>query len=84
MKVVIRGWGDGQLIFKDTMDTEAADVDPAALAALHGQKLERYEKHMIEFEWCDELDPMQRYTRFGTDASMMVQPLAVNDPTKAN
>ncbi len=33
--------------------------------------------HMIEVEFLDEPNPLQRYFRFGTDPDMMVMPRAV-------
>lgn len=36
------------------------------------------EKHMIEIEFLDEGNSLQRFFRIGTDPRMMVQPIEVN------
>lgn len=54
------------------------DIDP--IAQQHAELLMRYERWMIEIEWIDEADPLQRFTRFGTDTSRMICPVEFRKP----
>ena len=72
MKLVIRGYGDGHLIFKERVESEE---DPVSMAQQHCELLARFERSMIEIEFLNELDPQQRYLRFGTDSRGMVMPI---------
>lgn len=73
MRITIRGYGDGCLVFTEHLELD--DDNLIALAEKHVARLMVYSKHMLEFEWLDEPDPLQRFTRFGTDPSMMVKPM---------
>lgn len=48
------------------------------LAAKHAKAMVAHELHMIEIEFLDEPNPLERFFRFGTDPSGMVIPIAVD------
>jgi hypothetical protein len=75
MKTIIRGFVNGTIRFEDHVEIEPDELDTAipALAAKHVLAVGD-EPHMIEFEFPDEPDPLQRFFRFGTDPSGMVIP----------
>jgi hypothetical protein len=77
IRLAIRGYGDGQLLFDDSVELVDLD-DLEALAVQHTVILSRHESHMIEIEFLDEPDPLKRFLRLGTDPSRMVMPLRVN------
>lgn len=58
----------------ETVAFEDGD-DLERLAEEHLKLLLPYPKHMLEVEFLDELDPLQRYLRIGTDPSRMVNPI---------
>lgn len=73
MKIIVRGWGDGRLLFEDPLETEGRK-SPEDTARRQIETATAYEKHMIEIEFVEEPDPMQRFFRFGNDKSMMEDP----------
>jgi hypothetical protein len=76
VKIAIRGFAGKTKIFEDVIKTDGTDLE--ALAEIHMARLLAYNRHMIEFEFLDEPDPLQRFFRFGTDPSGMVQPIAID------
>lgn len=64
MKVAIRGYKKGYKIFEERVDEELDDESLKRLDA----KLLANAPHMIEIEFLEELDPLRRFFRFGTDA----------------
>ena len=70
-KVIIRGYRNGALHFKEHADTGEAGVEE--MVQRHGQFLTD-KPGMIEIEFLDELDVQKRFFRMGTDPSMMVNP----------
>lgn len=79
--VVFRGYIGGMKQFEERVDITAgfaaeihglADKHVEFLMALPGG-----DRYMIEIEFLDEPDPLQRYHRIGTDPTMMVLPLMV-------
>jgi hypothetical protein len=74
-KIRVRGYGGDALIFQETIAFEEGD-DLERIAAEHMTLLLPHPMHMLEFEFMDELDPNQRYFRWGTDKRRMVQPVA--------
>lgn len=75
MRVTVRGFGDGRLLFEETVDLGEDQVE--ALATRHAVHLADYSRYIIEIEFMDEPDPLQRFFRFGTDPAAMVWPVAV-------
>jgi hypothetical protein len=76
MKLAIRGYHGKSLIFEDRVDVEGRDEVLPYFAEKHA-KLLSGAPHMIEIEFLDEPDPLQRFFRFGTDPSGMVIPIEV-------
>lgn len=83
-RVVVRIWLNSKLFLKERIDvtTEEEEAVIPDLVTKH-QKLLIENPHVIELEFIDELDPKERYFRFGTDPHGMVQPIRViGDPTR--
>lgn len=77
MRIAIRGWADGVLQFDERHDV-AAEEDLTEMAEQHASRLlAAGEVHMIEIEFLDEPDPLQRFVRFGTDPRRMVAPISI-------
>ncbi len=77
--IAIRGFIGGVQQFEETVDADTADLE--ALSERHALamlSLSGGEKHMIEIEFLEEPDEMQRFFRFGTDLDGMVKPIAVS------
>lgn|GEM_PF-5014621 len=81
INLAIRGYKDGVLQFTDmvAIDDGAEDMAIAMLADRHAEAL-KDGPHMIEMEFLDEPDPLQRFVRFGTDPRGMVLPIKVDLP----
>lgn len=86
MRVIIRGWKNGVPDFEDHYDNvpEKDDVRGQWVLDVAGNHARRLmdSPHMIEIEFADEPDPLQRYVRVGTDPSMMVNPKVYTLPLK--
>lgn len=79
VRLAVRGFIESEMKFEDFLDGETADI--GALAEKHALALMGMpggEKHMIEFEFLDEPNPLERFFRIGTDTARMVWPIAVN------
>jgi hypothetical protein len=82
MRIIVRGYGDGELRFKDHIaldDVDDAMLDIFRLAESHREKLKPWDCWLIEVEFLDEPDPLQRFLRFGTDKDGMVDPRPLED-----
>jgi hypothetical protein len=77
LRVAIRGFVGKKVLFEDRVDVDSDDLDELlpALATKHGAAMAQHRLHMIEIEFLDEPDPLQRFFRIGTDPSGMVLPM---------
>lgn len=78
--VAIRGFAAGKKVFEDQVviaDTDLEKLLPA-LAEKHAKAMAEHRLHMIEIEFLDEPDPLQRFFRIGTDPSGMVDPFPID------
>jgi hypothetical protein len=78
MRVCIRGKAGNNLLFEDTLNFDE-DLDAIeAMVQKHTPYLLANPLHVIEFEFLDEPDPLQRFFRLGTDRDHMVIPILIN------
>ena len=68
MEVIVRGFGNGRVIFEESVDIDAENLGRIALDQIY--RVVKYEKHMIELEF-----PDGTFHRFGNDPSKMVLPI---------
>jgi len=76
-RLAIRGFIRGVKQFEKRVEVNDNGDGLDVLAERHAISLLALpggDKHMIEFEFLDEPDPMQRFFRFGTDPAGMVRP----------
>jgi hypothetical protein len=80
MRVAIRGYVSGRLLFEDRADVDSAKMDALlpALAEKHAVAMATHKLHMIEIEFLDDPDPEARFFRFGTDPPGMVIPFRID------
>lgn len=86
IRLAIRGFVAGAQQFEDLLElNDDAELDAriAMLANDHAEALAAHALHMIEIEFLDEPNPLQRFFRFGTDPRFMRRPVMV-DLTKGN
>ena len=76
LNIIVRGYADGDLIFTESITCDETTLDK--IAERHMNRMALYPRHMIEIEFPDEPDPLQRFFRFGTDPSGMVQPIGID------
>jgi uncharacterized protein YfcZ (UPF0381/DUF406 family) len=78
-RVAIRGWRDGVLEFEESVSAADGELEQMlpVLAQRHARDL-MADPHMIEIEFLDEADQLQRFFRFGTDPRGMARPLRVD------
>jgi hypothetical protein len=80
LRVAIRGFAAGKVQFEDRVviaDTDLEKLLPS-LAEKHATAMAEHRLHMIEIEFLDEPDPLQRFFRIGTDPSGMVDPFRID------
>ncbi len=80
-RLTIRGFVGRVLQFEERVDVPDEKIDDLeSLAEKHALALLAVpggHKHMIEIEFLDEPDVLQRFFRFGTDPSGMVWPIEI-------
>ena len=76
MRVAVRGYGDGRLLFEEIVEESEEDdtADFRAIAQKHVDRVAEYKRHMIELEFLDDAPDPNRFFRFGTDPRGMVKP----------
>ena len=79
IRLAIRGFSAARQEFEDLVEMEDEQLGNLLpdLAEKHAAALASHDLHMIEIEFLDERDPLQRFFRFGTDPARMVEPMAV-------
>jgi len=75
MRLAIRGWKNGVLVFEEFTEADEPD-DLLPLAEKHARNL-MDGPHMLEIEFLDDPDLRGRFFRMGTDPAGMVNPIAV-------
>jgi hypothetical protein len=80
IRLAIRGFAGRVQQFEDRVELNEEELEGLlpALAEKHAAAMAAHALHTIEIEFLDELDPMDRFFRFGTDPSRMVVPIAVD------
>jgi hypothetical protein len=79
MKLAVRGYKDSVQVFEDRIDIDLGDKsEMTRLVREHIMAVADHENHMLEIEFLDEPDPLKRFYRFGTDPSLMVDPIRVD------
>lgn len=79
VRLAIRGFAAGVKQFEDLVDVEEFELARILpeLAEKHAA-LAAHELQMIEIEFLDEPNPLERFFRFGTDPSGMVMPIQID------
>ena len=82
MRIIVRIWIRGELRCTDRASIHGHhDAALNFLIERHAAVItEALDDHMIEIEFVDEPDPLQRYFRFGTNPQKMVQPMKLRQP----
>jgi hypothetical protein len=73
-RIAIRGFIGGIKQFEERVDQSESGARLAETLARRLLALPGGDKHMIEIEFIDQPDPLQRFCRFGTDPAMMIHP----------
>jgi hypothetical protein len=74
--IIARLWKEGELILEEQVSVPEENFNQSITALFEKHlKLVGGALHMIEIEFLDEADPLQRFLRFGTDSSLMEQPV---------
>jgi hypothetical protein len=83
IRLMIRGSIAGVEQFADYVETDDSGDQMEALGESHALRLLALpggKRHMIEIEFLDEPDPLERFFRFGTDPDRMVIPIRLPLP----
>lgn len=79
MKAAVRGFAGKTKIFEEIVDFDVDDANFEDVARAQLRRMLPYPKHMIEIEFLDEPNPLERFFRFGTDPSGMVVPIKLDE-----
>jgi hypothetical protein len=79
VNIAIRGFIGGVMQFEERIAVSESGDELETLAEKHMRALAPAADglHMIEFEFLDEPDPLQRFFRIGTDPAGMVAPIGI-------
>jgi hypothetical protein len=83
VRIIVRGFIRGAKQFEERHSVDDGTDQIERLAERHALALLALpggENHMIEIEFPDEADPLQRFFRIGTSPDGMVNPIAVRIP----
>ena len=75
MKITVRTYLRGTLVSQSTGEFSQADTE--ALAEAHYNAMGAGECDVVEIEFLDEADPLQRFFRIGTNPRGMVMPVRI-------
>lgn len=75
IRLRIRAFSGKTKLFDERIECEEHELD--AIAERQIKRLVDYPKHMIEVEFLDEPNVNQRFLRFGSDPTGMVQPFCI-------
>ncbi len=64
MRVILRGYIEGKLVFQEHMDAQALEAAIQSNIAMLADK-----PNLVEMEFLDEPDPEKRFFRIGTNPS---------------
>jgi hypothetical protein len=68
VKIAVRGFAGGIKVFEEIVD------DDSDMVQQHIKRVAHHPRHMIEIEFLEEPNVMQRFFRFGSDCAGMVDP----------
>ena len=80
IRLAVRMFVKGALLSQEELTIAAKDIDSRlpALAQRHAEAMALLDAPgMVEIEFLDEPDPLQRYFRIGTDPAGMVMPIEI-------
>jgi hypothetical protein len=80
IRLAIRGYAAGVLQFEGLLEAGEDKLQELLpdLAQKHAEDLLEHRLHMIEIEFLDEPNPLQRFFRFGSDPRLMRRPVMVD------
>jgi hypothetical protein len=81
IRLAIRGYVEGHQQFEELVtlpDPAAVEHMIPVLATKHATALADHKLHMIEIEFLDEPNPLERFFRFGSDPRLMRCPIALD------
>ena len=80
IRLAVRGYLDRALKFEEHLELSDAEI-PSLIGLVgekHAEAMAIGELDMVEFEFLDDPDPLQRFFRIGTNPSLMVKPMQIS------